>query len=192
MDEPRKNRRILTIPNALSMLRILMVPGIVWLYVFKEDTAGALILVALSALTDVVDGRIARRFDMVSDLGKALDPIADKLTQGALAVCLALRYPLLWALVAWLAVKEVTTGIFGLLLVKKEKPVHSAKWHGKVTTVLLYGSMMLMLLVPDLPAWIADTLILVCMAVMTVSFVLYLRDYIGRLKSDKEEEEEEE
>ncbi len=189
MNDSSGKSRIFTIPNVLSMVRILLIPGIVWLYAVRGDTVGALILVALSALTDVVDGRIARRFNMVSDLGKALDPIADKLTQGALAVCLALRYPLLWVLVAWLAVKEVTTGILGLMLVKKEKPVHSAKWHGKVSTILLYGSMMLMLLVPTLPTWVANTLILVCMAVMTVSFVLYLRDYIGRLNSEEKEEE---
>ena len=189
MNESHGNRRIFTIPNLLSMVRILLIPGIVWMYAVREDTVWTLVLVALSALTDVIDGRIARRFNMVSDLGKALDPIADKLTQGALAVCLALRYPLLWALAAWLVVKEVTTGILGLMLVKRERPVHSAKWHGKVCTALLYGSMMLMLLVPGLPTWVANTLIVLCLVMMTVSFVMYLRDYIGRLKSEKEEEE---
>lgn len=80
--------RILTIPNMLSALRICMIPLLVWLYYVKQDylrTGGLLIL---SGLTDVVDGFIARRFQMISNLGKVLDPIADKLTQGAMLFCL--------------------------------------------------------------------------------------------------------
>ena len=66
----------------------------------------AALVVLLSSLTDLFDGKIARRFHMVTELGKALDPIADKLTHAALAICLATRYPMMWALIALMLVKE--------------------------------------------------------------------------------------
>ena len=83
---------IFTIPNILSFLRILMIPGIVVLYCVYQEYAWATALIVLSGITDVVDGRIARTFNMVSDFGKMLDPVADKLTQAAVVVCLVIRY----------------------------------------------------------------------------------------------------
>ena len=73
------SKQILTIPNILSLLRLALIPFIVWSYSIKKFIASA-ILIVISGITDVVDGFIARKFNMVSDLGKALDPIADKLT----------------------------------------------------------------------------------------------------------------
>ena len=73
--------QVLTIPNMLSFLRILLIIPIVWLY-WIDQPIWALAFVILSGLTDVIDGFIARKFHMVTDLGKVVDPIADKLTQG--------------------------------------------------------------------------------------------------------------
>ena len=69
--------RVITIPNLLSLLRLCLIPVIVWLYLVRGNQFAAGCLMVLSGLTDVMDGRIARRFHMVSDLGKALDPIAE-------------------------------------------------------------------------------------------------------------------
>ena len=85
-----RDGKIWTIPNFMSFFRLLLVPFIVWAYVGLQNTKLAIILLAVSALTDVLDGRIARRFNMVSDLGKALDPVADKLTQVCVVLCLYL------------------------------------------------------------------------------------------------------
>ena len=79
--------RILTVPNLLSFFRILLIPVIICLY-FKEQYWWAFGLLVLSGATDVVDGWIARTFHVVSDFGKAIDPVADKLTQIALLLCL--------------------------------------------------------------------------------------------------------
>lgn len=79
-----KKEQLLTIPNLLSVVRLLLIPLIVWLYCARQEYELAVLFILLSGATDVVDGFIARRFHMVSDFGKILDPVADKLTQGAL------------------------------------------------------------------------------------------------------------
>lgn len=79
-----KRDQIFTIPNLLSLVRLLMIPMIIWLYCEKEDYVAAAVMIVLSGLTDIADGIIARKFHLVSDLGKLLDPVADKLTQAAL------------------------------------------------------------------------------------------------------------
>ena len=84
--------QVLTIPNLLSVIRLALIPLIVWLYVGKQAYSAAVIVILISGATDIIDGAIARRFHMVSDLGKILDPIADKLTQGAVILCLAVKY----------------------------------------------------------------------------------------------------
>ena len=89
------NKRIFTIPNLLSVFRLVLIPIFVWTYCVRRGylvTAGILLL---SGLTDIADGFIARRFHMVSALGMALDPIADKLTQAAMLFCLVTRFPLM-------------------------------------------------------------------------------------------------
>ena len=84
-DDARKNEiyknKILTVPNVLSAFRLLLVPALAWLYLVRKDYSATAWVLLLSGATDIADGFIARRFGMVSDLGKALDPIADKLTQ---------------------------------------------------------------------------------------------------------------
>ena len=97
---------ILTIPNLISLFRILLIPLIIWLYCGKKQYAAMIFAIAISGVSHIIDGRIARRYNMVSDVGKVLDPIADKLTQAALVICLIARYPWIWALLALFAVKE--------------------------------------------------------------------------------------
>ena len=83
--------RILTIPNLLSFFRLCLIPVFMWLYCVEKNYLWTGIILILSGLTDTVDGIIARKFNMISDLGKVLDPIADKLTQAAMLFCLLTR-----------------------------------------------------------------------------------------------------
>ena len=80
-----------TIPNLLSFLRIVMVPIMSVLFL-KGETGWAVFVLFLSGLSDFLDGKIARRFNQISELGKVLDPIADKLTQIMIAVVLFLFF----------------------------------------------------------------------------------------------------
>ena len=102
----------------------------------------------LSSLTDLLDGLVARKFDMVTELGKALDPIADKLTHAALAICLAIRYPLMWALIGLMAVKEGYMGIMGVVFLRKGKMLDGAMWFGKVCTAVLFVGLLLLFVFP--------------------------------------------
>ena len=102
--EEKYKHKIITIPNILSFFRLLLIPVIVWLYIVKKDPIWTMAVLALSGITDIVDGIIARKCNMVSDFGKAFDPVADKLTQIAMLFCLVsrFRWMLLPLCVCWL------------------------------------------------------------------------------------------
>lgn len=177
-----KKNEIFTIPNILSMFRILLIPVIVWLYFVDENHYGMLGVIALSGLTDIVDGKIARKFNMISDFGKILDPIADKFTQGIIFICLTSEYTLLYWLVGLFAIKELVSALVGYTSVKKADEVHGAMWHGKLNTVLIYSLICSLLLFPNMNNTLANVLIICCAVFMLISFTLYLRFFIKNIK----------
>lgn len=180
---------ILTIPNALSLFRILLIPLLVWLYVSKERHYAAVGVVAVSGLSDIADGYIARHFNMVSDVGKLLDPIADKLTQAALLICLASRYSLIYWVFGLFCLKELVQGMFGLAAVRATGRMEAARWYGKVSTGVFYGTMILLLIYAEMPLSWAYTLIALCAAALTMSMVLYIRYFIVLLIRRRRERE---
>lgn len=169
-----KKEEIFTIPNILSVVRLGLIPVFLWLYCKKQEYAFAAGIVVLSGITDILDGFIARRWNMVSDLGKILDPAADKLTQLALIVSLAVRYPVVRPLMALFVVKEFTMGVLGLLVVLKTRVVPSARWFGKACTAVLEGSMGALILFPNLPAKAVEALVLVSGCMLVFAFVQYV------------------
>lgn len=189
MNETKMRSQVFTIPNILSMIRILLIPVIVYLYCFEKRYGAAVLILLLSGLTDVVDGFVARHFHMISDLGKILDPVADKLTQLATLVCLATRFSLMKLLFAALALKELTLGILGLVVVKKTKDVRGANWHGKLTTCLLYLTMALHIFWTDIPSSVSAALVGASLAVMLLSFVLYFRRHLRQLSENRSAEQ---
>lgn len=168
-----RNHKILTLPNLLSMFRLLLIPVIIWLYTVKQNTSWTLAVLTLSGITDIADGIIARRFHMVSDFGKALDPVADKLTQLAMLLCLVTRFPRMLLPLILLTGKELFAAVTGLLVIRKTGVVSSAAWHGKAATVSLYSLMAMHLLWFRIPAILSDIMILACCAVVLTSAVLY-------------------
>lgn len=172
--EASQKEKVLTIPNLLSLVRILMIPLIVWLYCTKQAYGWTVIVLLLSGATDIIDGWIARKFNMMSDLGKVLDPVADKLTQGITLLILITRFPLMLLPLILLLVKETIMAVTGLIVIRKTGHVFGAVWHGKVTTFLLYANMMIHILWYDItPLW-SNALIILCVAFMLLSLVLYL------------------
>ena len=172
-----KKENILTIPNLLSLIRILLIPFIIWLYCAQKAYLCTIIVIALSGFTDIIDGKIARKFNMVSDVGKVLDPIADKLTQATLVICLIARYPWMWALLALFAVKEYLMLLWGYLTLKSTGTINGARWYGKLSTVVLYAVMMILILFVDIPQAAATLLIILCGGMMLLSLVMYGRFY---------------
>lgn len=179
---PATENRIFTIPNFLSAFRIVLIPVIIWLYCGKQSYYAAFFVLLLSGVTDLVDGYIARRFHMVSKLGKALDPIADKLTQGATLICLGTRFPEMWILAIALVVKEAVTGVLTLLAIRKTSEIKGADWHGKIATCLLYAVMLAHMLWPGMPGWITMVLTGICLAAMMTSFILYVKRNLADIR----------
>ena len=105
-------KELLSIPNLMGYFRLLMIPVFVAIYMRAETTTDYYIAAAvlgISSLTDMFDGLVARKFNMITEFGKFLDPLADKLTHGALLLCLCSRYSLMWVLVVLFVLKEART-----------------------------------------------------------------------------------
>lgn len=178
-----------TIPNVLSLLRIALIPLFVYLYIIDRFWWSLFILI-LSGITDVVDGFIARRFNMISAVGKALDPISDKLTQAAVLGCLISEHHTMLVPFLLMIVKEVFSGLCALMAIKYTGEVHGADWHGKLTTFSLYAMMALHLLWTDIPPVVSNVLIGVCVLLMLMSLILYSVRNIGMAKKVKDAERE--
>lgn len=171
--ENKTENKILTIPNLLSLFRLILIPVIVWLYWVRKDYFPAGVLLIVSGLTDLADGYIARRFHAVSNVGKILDPIADKLTQAAMLFCLVTRFPLMAAPFGFLVIKEVFIGTTGLLMIRKTGKVVGADFHGKVATTLLYAMMILHIFWIDIPSTVSAVSILICLVSMAFTLLTY-------------------
>ncbi len=192
MSEPRvrdhlKKEDIWTIPNVISMLRIALIPFILWCYCGLQNYVAAMVLIVVSGISDVVDGKIARKFNMVSNFGKFLDPVADKMTQGTLIICLISRYKWMTALIVFFILKEAIMFLAGYIVFKNTDSVNSAKWHGKLSTVVLYCVMLVLLLFTKIPEVYANVLIFICASVMAMSLWMYLDFYYKLVKEKKRE-----
>lgn len=174
-------KEIFSIPNIMSYLRIVLIPVILTIY-FSADSIFeyriAATLVGVSAITDLLDGKIARRFDKVTDLGKILDPVADKLTHIAVAVALASRYPLMRTLITVFIVKELCMGVMGLIMMTRGKYMDGVQWYERFSTAVLFVILFILLLYVDIPLVKANILMLLCMAGMILSLICYSIFYI--------------
>ncbi len=172
-----KLKQAFSIPNILCYFRMLLIPCFVWAYFqarTREDYYLVAAIVVLSGITDFLDGFIARRFNMVTELGKAIDPLADKLTQAALAVCLIIKFPLMWLLITVFMIKELSMGIACYVLYRKGKKLDGALWFGKITTAIFYLTTILLIAVPTISKEVADVFILIDSCLLTFAFVKYM------------------
>ena len=132
------------VPNILTIIRFLLIPFIVY-FIFTEQFILAFVFFTISGITDVADGFIARKFNLVSNFGKLMDPLADKLTQISTLASLALVNIIpIWILIIVL-VKEFIMIVGASFLYGKDVVVYS-KWYGKLATVLFYVAIVLSLI----------------------------------------------
>lgn len=181
--------KIFTIPNILSFFRLGLIPIIIWLYNYKGDYFSTFIVLLISGATDIVDGYIARRFDMVSDFGKAFDPIADKLTQIAMLFCLISRFPYMLSVLVLLVLKEVITAITAVVSIKCTGIVNGALWHGKLTTVVIYSMIVLHLVWYKITSEISLILVGVSIGIMLMSFIMYAAQNMKSIEEAKSQKE---
>ncbi len=174
-----------TVPNMLSVLRILLIPVIVYLYCVRKNSLWTLIVFAFSAFTDILDGFIARRFNMITDFGKFIDPVADKGTQLAVFACLITRFPLMLLPFLVLLVKELGSFLLRLWVYKKTEVVEGAHWHGKMSTGIVIAVIAIHLIWPDVLPSISDFIIYFSTIFMVYSGLLYTLEGIDILKNGK-------
>lgn len=176
------------VPNSLSLLRIVLVPAFVVLYLCGRDYWAFAVLL-LSALSDTLDGFIARRFDQITDCGKLLDPIADKLTQVAVIVCLTVRHPQLLPLTVICFAKESCQAIGSTMLLRRGVAVHGSRWFGKLATVIFYVCMAAIVVLDKVqdaaPDWLIRTAVGVGGVAMIGAFIGYSRMFMQLSREEK-------
>ena len=137
-------------------------------------------ILAVSCLTDMVDGQIARHFNMISTVGKVLDPVADKATQFALTLCLSLKYPVLQPVLVLFVIKESFQLIAMIVSYRNGKVLPGALLPGKVCTVVLFTSLIALVLFPDMPVPLVDAIAVTDAVFLVISFVSYILAYCGK------------
>lgn len=190
-----------TIPNWLCFLRIALIPVFTTLFI-KGSYIPAFILMIVAALTDLLDGKIARKYNMVSNLGKILDPIADKLSQIAIVIILIVKFwdGYLKYILFLFIVKELLMVLGGaLLMAKGMRPVAAEMW-GKVATTVFYVFMIVIIALGGegcalydvaffkpfiLPEWIITAMVVISALLAFVSLFGYAPGFIRQLKENK-------
>jgi len=181
-------KEILSIPNLLSMFRLILIPVYITIYLRARDSADYFLaagILAVSCLTDMIDGQIARRFNMITELGKLLDPIADKLTQFALILCLSLRHPVLWFVVVLFFIKEIFQLIGCTISLRQGKTMTGALLPGKISTTVLFISLIAMVMLPDLSEPVVLAIALVDSVFLIIAFVSYAFAFLSKKAKHK-------
>ena len=193
-------KEVFSIPNILGYFRILLIPCFMYTFLTAdtiEDYYASAIIVGISSLTDMFDGLIARKFNQITELGKLIDPVADKLTQGALIVCFLMKYQYLRQYMSYLfvlyVIKESFMAIMGLIMLRHNgRKLNGAKWYGKVSTALVYVVMFILFLRPILyPSMGVDViygLILLCGIAMAATLALYIPVFVRMYRQEPVED----
>lgn len=187
-------KEIFTVPNALSMLRLTLIPLYIIIYLNARNELDYFVsasILTLSCITDLIDGKVARHFNMITTLGKMLDPFADKATQFALIICLAIRKNLmsLWLLIVLFVAKEGFQLVAGSMILRKGKILSGALLTGKVCTAVLFISLVLMVLMPNLSSTAASLIAIIDGCFLLLSFVSYILVYAGKIQLIQDIEE---
>ena len=176
-------KEIFTIPNLLSLFRLILIPVYVTIYLQAETDREYLLagfIMALSCLTDMVDGKIARHFNMITTVGKVQEPLADKFTQLALILCLSAKYPILYPVLALFLVKEFFQLFASIFHFRKGKALPGALMAGKVCTTVLFTSLIALVLFPNLNPLTVDLIVLTDAVFLMISFVSYILAFFGK------------
>ena len=173
---------IITVPNLLSLCRIALIPVYLSVYLHAREQRQYLLagtILAVSCATDLADGIIARKFPMITDLGKILDPLADKLTQFALILSLSARYRGLYPVLCLFLAKELFQCGALLFLARQGKALPGALFSGKLCTTVLFVSLILLVIFPQIHPREFWVLTLTNTAFLLYSFGSYLWAYFG-------------
>ena len=133
------------LPNYLTIIRLIFIP-IIFYFIFTEHYIIAFTFFSISSLTDIADGFVARKYNLITDWGKLMDPLADKLTQISTLSALSIRHIIPFWILIVVTVKEMSMICGAFFLYKNEIVTVNSKWYGKFATVILYIAIVLSLL----------------------------------------------
>lgn len=209
-----RKEHVFLLPNILCYIRVLIIPVAMFFYLTPIEIHGniyggvyiALALIMIASYSDFIDGYIARTFNQQSDLGKALDPIADKLLQLGIVISLIIKYRQfvsVFVLFGIFILKEATLVVEDVLLARKNKSFGSAKWYGKVASFIFYMSAVVLLFIgpfilADYPYsgsqatedtikvmhYFIDSICTFSSIWLIISWVLYFKCFLTIIKSD--------
>lgn len=168
------------IPNYLSCLRLLLVPVYLWLF-FSVSTPLAALVLILCAATDALDGHLARKNGWITNLGKLLDPLADKLASLSCLVALSLSELLPWWITSLAILKEAAMILGAAFLLGRRKIVVASVWYGKLATVLFYAVVLALHFFPAMPHLLKTVLWWTLFLSMAAAALLYLFHYVRNL-----------
>lgn len=174
---------VFTIPNILSFFRLILIPVYVTIYLNAREPKDYFIsgtILAVSCLTDMIDGQIARRFNLISNLGKLLDPIADKTTQLALVICLSIRYRVLYLVLILFLIKEFTQLFLAYAKFRQGKALPGAILAGKICTFVLFTSLIILVLFPTLDLRVVSSLAVADSACLIFALISYFFAFCGK------------
>lgn len=176
-------KQILTIPNLLSLFRLLLIPVYMIIYLNAQETKDYLIagcILAFSCVTDMIDGKIARKFNMITTLGRLLDPLADKATQFTLLICLGIRYPILWFVLVLFLAKELFQLVAASRAARKNLALDGALYSGKISTTVLFTSFVAMVIFPNMDPKIVTVLAVADGIFLSIAFIDYIITFLFR------------
>jgi cardiolipin synthase len=136
-------------------------------------------VVFISGVTDFLDGLIARKFNMITELGKLIDPLADKLTQASLIFILVVKIKWMFLLLTLFIIMQLFLLTAGLAMLKKGKKLNGAKWFGKISTTVFYAVMLVLVSLPELKTAVTNLLLLICGIFLLLSFLMYIKEYVN-------------
>lgn len=169
--------KLKNIPNILSIIRILLVGVFVYTSFFVSDAISLVVFLTAGA-TDVVDGYLARRNNWITELGKILDPVADKLMQCTVLVVLYIKHIIpIWFVIPFFA-KELFTLIIGLVVIKKRNFVVVSKWYGKLAVCLFYLTIVISVIFEEYIVGVLKLVVfLPAVIAATVTIIAYVKHY---------------
>lgn len=171
----------MNIPNILTLVRFLLIPILIY-FIAIDQIILSICTFILSGITDFLDGYIARKYNLISNFGKIMDPLADKLIQFSALVMLGLKGFIPFFIIVVIFIKEVLMGL-GFLILYKNNVIIPALWYGKLTTIIFYAAIILSLIIPN--SIYSNSLLIIGVATAVFALVMYFMNYLKIRKSSK-------
>jgi len=177
----------MNIPNILSLFRLALVPTFAVVFFSKLESAYvlAVVIYVVAFLTDILDGYIARKYNLITKLGKILDPAADKLMNLTVLICFSIRNIIPWWASAIILLKECTMAVGGIMMLRRLEDVQQANIFGKLATGVFFLISVILLLVDGISKDLATMLISIPITLAVVAMITYTITYVKAMKKVK-------